>query len=123
MREIKFRAWGKAYNGNVPSRWWTEHLSGWLENRDVFAVMQYTGLKDKNGREIYEGDIVQQHKQKADPFHGRRGDVRFKAGAGCYGSFQGDTFASVLYAYEQIVKDCKVIGNIYETPELLEQAA
>ena len=37
--------------------------------------------------------------------------------------FQGDTFASVLYAYEQIVKDCKVIGNIYETPELLESAA
>ena len=49
--------------------------------------------------------------------------MRFKAGTGCHGIFQGDTFASVLYAYEQIVKDCKVIGNIYETPGLLEQAA
>ena len=123
MRGIKFRAWDKAYKGNVPSRWWHGTSFGLARNPDVFAVMQYTGLKDENGREIYEGDIVQQHKQKADPFHGRRGDVRFKAGTGCYGIFQGDTFASVLYAYEKIVKDCKVIGNIYETPELLEQAA
>jgi hypothetical protein len=38
--------------------------------------------------------------------------VRFKAGT-LLRNFQGDTFASVLYAYEQIVKDCKVIGNIY----------
>ena len=90
----------------------TEHLSGWLENRDRVCGDAIHRPQGQERPGDLRGDIVQ-HKQKADPFHGRRGDVRFKAGAGFYGIFQGDTFASVLYAYEQIVKDCKVIGNIY----------
>lgn len=122
MREIKFRAWGKAYNGNVPSRWWHGTSFGLArKSRRVCGDAIHRPQGQERPGDL-RGDIVQ-HKQKADPFHGRRGDVRFKAGAGCYGIFQGDTFASVLYAYEQIVKDCKVIGNIYETPGLLEQAA
>ncbi len=58
-REIKFRAWDKWNNKMIQPhdgdfiRW--HSMSNW---RDCLDVMQYTGLKDKNDNEIYEGDII-----------------------------------------------------------------
>ncbi len=65
MREIKFRAWGKIekkmfYPAFLCEDGITLGKNGWANNilRDEYDLMQFTGLLDKNGKEIYEGDIV-----------------------------------------------------------------
>jgi uncharacterized phage protein (TIGR01671 family) len=125
MREIKFRAWDKATQGhwqpkpkgmiefrlhNVPDyigHTFNENGGVW-ERR--FTVMQYTGLKDKNGREIYDGDIVQ------DDHDEYLWIVRFDD-RGCFvAHVPGEECDWVLLDDF----DFNVIGNIYENPELLE---
>ncbi|MCP3462944.1 YopX family protein [Bradyrhizobium sp. CCGUVB23] len=78
------------------------------------TLMQFTGLRDKNGREIYEGDVIEK-KQGDKRF---RYDVRFSNG-----SF-GIEFPPPSYlwrAFCDLPRDnYEVIGNIYENPELLK---
>ena len=81
---------------------------------DDYDLMQYTGVKDKNGREIYEGDIVEYKNE----YHVIEwDDCKFMA-KGFYCSSQDtpdDFFSEFAYT------NCKVIGNIYENSELLEK--
>jgi uncharacterized phage protein (TIGR01671 family) len=82
--------------------------------------MQYTGLKDKNGREIYEGDIVR-YKLGGDWIVG---DVRYDADSARY--VKRAEKAGSSWDYKDLASyasSTQVIGNIYEDPELLEQAA
>lgn len=116
-REIKFRAWdGKMMlNKTMFDRnWYSEDdrvVCGLMPNQKrYFKVMQYTGLKDKNGKEIYEGDIVLYQ------------DEPFKYEWNCNGHWMckriDDNFSRVIDYWQ-----AEVIGNIYENPELLEGEA
>lgn len=132
QRPIKFRAWDK----NEGKMWWFDllwgntltHGSGWIgmvesptegkyvegtakDNRVQVdpmdkIIMQYTGLKEKNGKEIYEGDIF-----RITRYPPENNKVEFYEG--CY---HLEPHGLDLFEwYEQ----GEVIGNIYENPELL----
>ena len=84
-------------------------------NDDDYVVMQYTGLKDKNGNPIFEGDIV----QWIHLTHGKiQSEVKYQAGCFChFPNWSGASWGNL----NRVVQSCEVIGNIYENPELLEK--
>ncbi len=128
MREIKFRAWDVESPAMLS---WVEVQQQWIDegyhpailDNDHYVCMQYTGLKDKNGVEIYRHDVADltgsgKHLVVID-YCTRRGSFvsvaidKFKQD----GSYDLDETSDHLYGAEFIT----VIGNIYETPELLNQ--
>ena len=136
MREIKFRVWDKEVKLWIPQVMFSVTGEGKLftydEGEDKFIkeviayeLMQFTGLTDKNGKEIYEGDIVNHH----TGYHKEltRGEIR----AGI--EFPGFIFIPIhkrdidrrasapFYTIPfNIGKDLEVIGNIYENSELTD---
>ena len=146
---FKFRAWDEVnkvmlysckdytvWVGGVESR---VTADTWGRNISYEFVMQYTGLKDKNGKEIYEGDILMtsitieaQNGENFDYYNSHEDGSRTKMS--CSPKPAVVKFAESQYFFEHIsgvqkpfwvcVKDIKnkdlVIGNIYENPELLE---
>ena len=114
MREIKFKLWHKGFKKFFTTNY-SDQISMmpdgnifWMGEceTDNFIILQYTGLKDENGREIYEGDIVR---------HATWGDV--------YEVIFEDGGFYVLSSYDfQTINEypLEVIGNIFENPELLE---
>lgn len=91
-----------------------------IEKHTVYAdtVGQYTGLTDKNGTKIFEGDIV----SFRHPFKNRQGIylVSFIASGFNCENFYQPHFDSPCDAFSEGTEYFEVIGNIYDTPELLE---
>ncbi len=117
MREIKFRFWyeGKMCEDLNPNQ--CEEgtsinvlLADWQKEEDI-EIMQYTGLKDKNGKEIYDGDILKQF-----------GDILtvFWEDGG-FSVKKQDGINKGLTLVPSYLIDCKVIGNIHENPELKKE--
>ena len=129
MREIKFRAWDKRSESMVsPDQVSDERIP--VENTDVgfklktkFELMQFTGLKDKNGKEIYEGDILYM-KEKNFRFNceGRVlvcwNNCEFYAKK-IDGEVREDDESLGNYNFKSSF-DIEVIGNKFENPELLK---
>ena len=117
MRKIKFRAWnGKSM---TDSQLLSITMNGTLEGcgGDVgvkildYPLMQYTGLKDKNGKEIFEGDVIDKK---------YKWEVVFENGAffACRKGLNTELVSRVLLKRECALTPVEIIGNIYENPEL-----
>jgi len=113
--QIKFRAWDgkKIYsedliisNGDVYENW--RDFEDGIITSDT--VMLYTGLKDSNGKEIYEGDIISNGREMAE--------VKFYEG--CFMAQIEEGYAEAVFDYCIPFDDSCVVGNIYENPKLME---
>ena len=130
----KFRAWHKTWeemgkvkrirfddDGNANNVLFKGKEFGMNAKINEFELMQSTGLKDKNGKEIFEGDIVtdgefarivQYHQTLGFYMFDEEGNERFFSGSATLEDFEEDA---------KIVSEIlEIIGNVYENPELLE---
>lgn len=125
----KFRAWDrlrkemnyKVMVGNCDTddeNWtcpiiWIEYRKKWLHFDDYECIMQSTGLVDKNGKEIFEGDIVKMSKDVySEPTYYEI--IRHRGGAYRLESKQHGCELWLRHT------DCEVVGNVFENKELLE---
>lgn len=131
MREVKFRAWDGERLRDVWSMGWVEGEMDYIGTpkyngpAEDCELMQYTGLKDKDNKEIYEGDIV----LLKNEFTTWKGTVVFDEGAfklsikHSWGTsvehFNKTNVFSDMGARIQLNNIYLVVGNIYENPELL----
>ncbi len=124
MREIKFRAWDEQ---SKKMRDWdffqALNVRLMFGTKSPFKVMQFTGLHDKNGKPIYEGDVVYciatSGRKDTEDDNVRRTIVAAECGQ--WQTVQTGYFHGLPInwgGYESL----EIIGNIYENPELIEKS-
>lgn len=133
MREIKFRSWDKnnetmeyeGYGDNSGDRSSSYYprieLNGYVcdESHDSFVLMQFTGLIDKNGEEIFEGDILKWKDKKYIKAVVEWGEQADQARWLVVENL--DVYDLSDLAHRNLVEriEAEVIGNIYENPDLV----
>ena len=138
MKEIKFRAWDKEekkmidtskglYISTIVAK---ELVLQRMNNDFDYILLQYTGLKDKNGKEIYEGDILKWKRidHQFNVIDEQIGEVQFRSGVFWAEVIKNGSRGQLHKVYELANKDykvvsenCEITGNIYENPLLLNQ--
>lgn len=133
MRELKFRIGGKSsggfryldkgelinlyrlipWDGSLVAKDYGRNI---IVPKEAYVIEQYTGLKDKNGKEIYEGDVVLDYYDGEDAFI-----VEWDKDIASFRLTGTDHIASVSFDNFDPDIDLEVIGNIHENPELLEE--
>jgi uncharacterized phage protein (TIGR01671 family) len=125
IREIKFRAW------DILSKRMMEDIELWLipygvlfphtPDQRCLELMQFTGLLDKNGKEIYEGDVIQGNHKDLWIVIEMLGGLSM-LNKRYYGQQYNDLIAIPVNTSQTAswLRDSKVIGNIFQNPELLE---
>jgi uncharacterized phage protein (TIGR01671 family) len=138
-RQIRFRVWdikggnwlnpdhtqdgaGITFKGEVA--FCSQSQFGYVreEHKDRFVIQQFTGVKDKNGREVFEGDIL-----KFKTYDGWKDDfgryvfleVRYHELTASFRMTRCDTYRGDSFDYSDKPKEVEVVGNIFENPELL----
>lgn len=128
MTSLKLRLWDKSRKIMYISPDEIEHLGSWLDahlpgaiaDKDSIILMQSTGLFDKNGVEIYGGDVLCY--REGELYNWNVGQVRWM-GEGGYPAFDVYPYIdcdSNGLSYIMACCECEVIGNVYENPELLK---
>lgn len=136
-REIKFRAWMSSEKRMIM---WDEMVCDYElqyiflnQLSDVSPVMQFTGLRDRNGKEIYEGDVVKYSEHEGYSLKSFTAEVRFVESEAYFGYVKieedpndwPDPFLHPFNEHDELHSDflpyVTVIGNIHETPELIDR--